>query len=193
MSYNTQKRYIKVYLSEDDCEGLCEMAAEYDMDVNTFVSKVCRDMNELSLRGEGQELPLKHLDKYLETRHHETDYGFLVSLFAEGRFHDAIMELNRLRSPMSAVDNKGEAEEAFRKRLYGAYLEDSGDDAEDSYEVAMEKLDKAYKGRIGLSDADPFRAYLSEIYLAADNNGKEDHKELIKSIQEAYQEIKDEL
>ena len=192
MSDNTQKRYIKVYLSEDDCDCLCEMAAEYDTDVNTFVSKICRDIAELGVKGDDAAWPLKHLDKYLETRHHESDFGFLVSLFAEDRFHDAIMELNRLRSPMSAADDDGEAEAAFFKRLYEAYLDDDGD-AEDSFEVAREKLDKAYKGRMGLSDADPFRAYLSAIYLAADNNGKEDHKELIKSIQEAYQKIRDEL
>lgn len=188
----TRKRYMKVFLSEADCSLLCEMAAECDLDVNTFVSKICRDIAELGAKGDKGNLSLLHLDKYLETRYHETDFGFLTSLFAEGRFQDALMELNRLRSPMSAVDDDGKAEEAFRKRLYMAYLEDEEEDAEDSYEVAMEKLDKAYKGRMGLSDADPFRAYLNAIHLAAENNGRADHAELIKKIRDTYDMIRDE-
>ena len=187
----TQKRYVKVFLSEDDCSLLCEMAAEYDMDVNTFVSKILRDIAELGEKGETADLPLQHLDKYLELRHHETDFGFLVSLFAEDMFQDAIMELNRLRSPMSGPGDDGQSEEAYRKLLYNAYLEDAEEDAEDSYEEAMEKLEKAYNGRMGLSDADPFRATLNAFYLAADHNGKEDHKDLIVKIRDQYDRIRD--
>ena len=118
------------------------------MDVSALVSKICRDISELETNGKPSEGPLWHMNKYLETRYHETDYGFLASLVYEGKFKDAIMELEQLRMSDSESDKK--TEEFFRN-LYDEYLKDAENNVEDSYRVAREKLEKAWEGFITLN------------------------------------------
>lgn len=189
---NISKRELKLFLSEDDCACLCESAAECDLDVSTLLSKVCSDIANLQTADmRDYDLSMQHLHAYLEMRYHESDDGFLNCLYADGTFGKALHAMQVLRSPLTSPEEEKKCS-AFLDSLYEEYQEELEEDA-DSRDIAMEKLEKAYKGKLFLSDADPFYAYLNAIYLAADNNGREDHKDLIRKIQEAYQKIREDF
>lgn len=146
---DTQNRNIKVLLSEEDCDALCEMAAGYNMDASTFVTKICRDIVELGVRNKSRRISLYYLDRYLERRFHGKDNGFLTYLFANDKFESTVRKMSEFRE-LSVADTKAE-EQALLKQLYTEYQEEIGEDA-DTYEVSMDKLEKAYAGRKSLDE-----------------------------------------
>ena len=143
-----QIRNIKVALTEDECDALCEMAAEYNMDVCSFVTKICRDIVELGVQHENSRRPLRRLDQYLDRRFHDSNDGFLTYLFAYDKFEETIQKLKEFRQP-SVADMQAE-EEAFLKQVYSEYAETLSENA-DAYEVSMKKLENAYVARKSLS------------------------------------------
>lgn len=143
-----QIRNIKVALTEDECDALCEMAAEYNIDVCSFVTKICRDIVELGVQEDSRRVSLRYLDQYLDKRFHDNDDGFLTYLFANDKFEDTILKLKELRQP--SVADMQEEEEAFLKQVYSEYEEILQDSA-DSYETSMRKLENAYVARKSLS------------------------------------------
>lgn len=143
-----QIRNLKVALTEDECDALCEMAAEYNIDVCSFATKICRDIVELGVQDHRRRVSLRYLDKYMGRRFRDSGTGFLTYLFANDKFEDAIRKLKELRQP-SVADTKSD-EEAFLKQLYAEYEAILEEDAE-PYEDAVKKLNNAYVARKSLS------------------------------------------
>lgn len=143
-----QIRNLKVALTEDECDALSEMAAEYNIDVCSFVTKICRDVVELGVQDQRHRVSLRYMDKYLERRFRDSGDGFLTYLFANDKFEDAIQQLKEFRQS-SVADTKAE-EEAFLKQLYSEYEYSLEENAE-PYEDAVKKLNNAYVARKSLS------------------------------------------
>ena len=143
-----QIRDLKVALTEEECDALCEMAAEYNIDVCSFMTKICRDIVELGVQENNQRISLDLLDHYLEKRFRDSGNGFLTYLFAFDKFEDTIRKLQEFRKP-SVADMKPE-EDAFLRQLYFEYSTEMEDDA-DPYDISMKKLENAYVARKSLS------------------------------------------
>lgn len=142
---NLQERHIIVRISDEECKKLSHLAAEYDLDITTFLSKICRDI----VRKDGEDsMPLRHLAKYLATRFFEGDDGFLTCLIYDDIFDAA---LDAMEQTECDDVQKSEQAKAWLDRVYTDYQDELQEYA-DPKEIAMEKLYAALKGVRSLKD-----------------------------------------